>query len=227
MSFKPGTKWNYSVGIDLAGRLIEMISGESLDIYIRKNLLDQLDMEDTQFFLPESKADRFSDCFFYDRMPENFFPLVQQYQNFHYKKDEVTNFSGGSGLLSTGHDYLKFANLLLNDGKFKNSRVYAKDVMNKIRANSIYQDIASIGVQSFAQMPTSGMGHSLAGSVIINPNEEFVSNVGDFGWGGMASNYFWVDFKKRYAAVFMTQLLPSASYPNRRELKKLVNQSLQ
>ena len=227
LSFKPGTKWNYSVGIDLAGRLIEMISGESLDIYIRKNLLDQLDMEDTQFFLPESKADRFSDCFFYDRMPENFFPLVQQYQNFHYKKDEVTNFSGGSGLLSTGHDYLKFANLLLNNGKLKNSRVFAKDVMLKIRANSIYGDIASIGVESFAQMPTSGMGHSLAGSVIINPNAEFVSNVGDFGWGGMASNYFWVDFKKKYTAVFMTQLIPSASYPNRRELKKLVNQSLQ
>ena len=130
-------------------------------------------------------------------------------------------------MLSTGHDYLKFANLLLNDGKLKNSRVFAKGVMNKIRENSIYQDIASIGVKSFAQMPTSGMGHSLAGSVIIKPNAGFSSNVGDFGWGGMASNYFWVDFAKKYAAVFMTQLLPSASYPNRRELKKLVNQSLQ
>jgi CubicO group peptidase (beta-lactamase class C family) len=116
---------------------------------------------------------------------------------------------------------------LLNDGKLKNSRVFAKGVMNKITANSIYQDIASIGVKSFAQMPTSGMGHSLAGSVIIKPNAGFSSNVGDFGWRGMASNYFWVDFAKKYAAVFMTQLLPSASYPNRRELKKLVNQSLQ
>ena len=76
-------------------------------------------------------------------------------------------------------------------------------------------------------MPTVGMGHSLAGSVIINPNENFISNVGDFGWGGMASNYFWIDFKKNYTAVFMTQLLPSASYPNRRELKELVHQSLQ
>ena len=88
-------------------------------------------------------------------------------------------------------------------------------------------DIASNGVRSFAQMPTVGMGHSLAGSVIINPNKSFVSNVGDFGWGGMASNYFWIDFKKNYTAVFMTQLLPSASYPNRRELKELVHQSLQ
>ena len=139
----------------------------------------------------------------------------------------MTNFSGGSGLLSTGLDYLKFANLLLNDGKLKNKRIFAKEVMDRIRTNSIHSDIASYGVQSFAQMPTVGMGHSLAGSVIINPNESFVSNVGDFGWGGMASNYFWIDFKKNYTAVFMTQLLPSASYPNRKELKGLVHQSLQ
>ncbi len=227
LCFKPGTKWNYSVGIDLAGRLIEMISGQPLDHYLRINLLDQLDMEDTKFFLPDSKRDRLSDCFFYHDITENFLPLVKQYQNFYYKKGEVSNFSGGSGLLSTGRDYMKFSRLLLNDGKLKNARILAKDVMNKIRVNSIDGDIASIGVESFAQMPTSGMGHSLAGSVIINPNSEFSSNVGDFGWGGMASNYFWIDFKKKYAAVFMTQLLPSVSYPNRRELKKLVNQILQ
>ena len=128
--------------------------------------------------------------------------------------------------MSTGHDYLKFASLILNDGKIKNTKILAKDVMNKIRVNSIVKDIASIGVKSFAQMPTSGMGHSLAGSVIIYPNPEFNSSIGDFGWGGMASNYFWVDFEKKYVAVFMTQLLPSASYPNRKELKKLVNTSL-
>ena len=81
-------------------------------------------------------------------------------------------------------------------------------------------------METFAQMPTTGMGHSLAGSVITNPHPDFISSCGDFGWGGMASNYFWIDFKKRYTAVFMTQLLPSASYPNRKELKKLVHQSL-
>ena len=227
LAFKPGTKWNYSVGIDIAGRLIEIISGKPLDIYMKKKLFDRLEMKDTQFFLPASKVDRFTDCFFYSEMHENFLPLVEQYENFNYKKDQVTNFSGGSGLLSTGHDYLKFAKVLLNDGIFKNKRIFEEDVMDKIRRNSLVRDIASIGVDTFAQMPTLGMGHSLAGSVITNPNPDFTSNIGDFGWGGMASNYFWIDFEKRYTAVFMTQLLPSASYPNRKELKKLVNQSLQ
>ena len=226
LAFKPGTKWNYSVGIDIAGRLIEIISGKPLDIYLRKKLLDQLEMNDTQFFLPESKVDRFTDCFFYSEMHKSFFPLIEQYENFNYKKDQVTNFSGGSGLLSTGRDYLKFASLLLNSGKYNNTRIFECDVINSIRVNSLDRDIASIGVETFAQMPTTGMGHSLAGSVIINPDPDFPSSLGDFGWGGMASNYFWIDFKKGYTAVFMTQLLPSASYPNRKELKKLVHQSL-
>ncbi len=226
LAFKPGLKWNYSVGIDIAGRLIEIISGEPLDVYISKNLLDVLDMKDTQFFLPKIKVDRFTDCFFYNEMHENFLPLVDQYQNFYYQKDQVTNFSGGSGLLSTGRDYLKFAGLLLNGGLYNNTRVFEDDVINSVRVNSLDRDIASNGVETFAQMPTIGMGHSLAGSVITNPHPDFSSSLGDFGWGGMASNYFWIDFKKRYAAVFMTQLLPSASYPNRKELKKLVHQSL-
>ena len=226
LAFKPGIKWNYSVGIDIAGRLIEIISGDPLDVYLRKNLLDLLDMKDTQFFLPKTKVDRFTDCFFYNEMHENFLPLVKQYENFYYQKDQVTNFSGGSGLLSTGRDYLKFASLLLNGGKYKNMRIFEDEVIRSIKVNALDQDIASIGVETFAQMPTTGMGHSLAGSVIINPDPDFTSSLGDFGWGGMASNYFWIDFKKRYTAVFMTQLLPSASYPNRKELKKLVNQYL-
>ena len=226
LAFKPGIKWNYSVGIDIAGRLIEIISGDPLDVYLRKNLFDVLDMKDTQFFLPKTKVDRFTDCFFYNEMQENFLPLVKQYENFYYHKDQVTNFSGGSGLLSTGRDYLKFASLLLNGGKYKNMRIFEDEVIRSIKVNALDQDIASIGVETFAQMPTTGMGHSLAGSVITNPHPDFTSSLGDFGWGGMASNYFWIDFKKRYTAVFMTQLLPSASYPNRKELKKLVNQYL-
>ena len=226
LAFKPGIKWNYSVGIDIAGRLIEIISGDPLDVYLRKNLLDLLDMKDTQFFLPKTKVDRFTDCFFYNEMQENFLPLVKQYENFYYHKDQVTNFSGGSGLLSTGRDYLKFASVLLNGGKYKNMRIFEDEVIRSIKVNALDRDIASIGVETFAQMPTTGMGHSLAGSVIINPDPDFPSSLGDFGWGGMASNYFWIDFKKRYTAVFMTQLLPSASYPNRKELKKLVNQYL-
>ena len=135
-------------------------------------------------------------------MPQNFLPLIDQYENFYYEKNKVTNFSGGSGLLSTGLDYLKFANLLLNDGKLKQKDL-CKEVMNRIRTiNSIDSDIASNGVRSFAQMPTVGMGHSLAGSVIIDPNESFVSNVGDFGWEIAAIIFGLILRKKLYGCFY-------------------------
>ncbi|OUX45073.1 hypothetical protein CBE37_00255, partial [bacterium TMED277] len=216
-----GLFWNYSVGIDVAGRIIEIISGKALDVFLEEFLFEPLDMTDTSFYLPSQKRERFADCFFFEGMTPNFLPLENLYKNFSFEKSEVSNFSGGSGLLSTAHDYRKFADLLINNGKLKGRKFLPDNVIRKIKANSLPSDIASIGVKSFAQMSTKGMGHSLAGSIIINPSVEFPSNTNDFGWGGMGSNYFWVDFTRRLSAIFITQLIPSSAYSNRKELKAL------
>ena len=222
LSFKPGLFWNYSVGIDVAGRIIEIITDKSLDIFLEEFLFQPLGMKDTSFYLPDEKRDRFADCFFFEDMTQNFRPLKNLYKNFAFDKNKVTNFSGGSGLLSTAKDYSKFADLLINNGCLRGRKFLSENVIRKIRFNSLPKDIASIGVKSFAQMPTKGMGHSLAGSVIIKPNIDFPSNINDFGWGGMGSNYFWIDFDRDLSVVFMTQLIPSSSYPNRKELKYLL-----
>ena len=221
LAFEPGLFWNYSVGIDVAGRIIEIISGKALDVFLEEFLFEPLEMTDTSFYLPSQKRERFADCFFFEGMTPNFLPLENLYKNFSFEKSEVSNFSGGSGLLSTAHDYSKFADLLINDGKLKGRKFLPDNVIRKIKANSLPSDIASIGVKSFAQMSTKGMGHSLAGSIIINPSVEFPSNTNDFGWGGMGSNYFWVDFTRRLSAIFITQLIPSSAYSNRKELKAL------
>ena len=180
-------------------------------------------MTDTSFYLTSKKRERLADCFFYENMTPNFRPLENLYKSFSFNKKEVTNFSGGSGLLSTANDYLKFAELLLNDGKLRGIKFLPERVVKKIKTNSLADDIASIGVKSFAQMSTNGMGHSLAGSVIIDPNIAFPSSINDFGWGGMGSNYFWIDFTRQLCAIFMTQLIPSSAYPNRKELKALLS----
>ena len=221
LAFEPGLFWNYSVGIDVAGRIIEIISGKALDVFLEEFLFEPLEMTDTSFYLPSQKRERFADCFFFEGMTQNFLPLENLYKNFSFEKSEVSNFSGGSGLLSTAHDYRKFADLLINNGKLKGRKFLPDNVIRKIKANSLPSDIASIGVKSFAQMSTKGMGHSLAGSIIINPSVEFPSNTNDFGWGGMGSNYFWVDFTRRLSAIFITQLIPSSAYSNRKELKAL------
>ena len=180
-------------------------------------------MTDTSFYLSYRKRERLADCFFFESMTQNFRPLENLYKNFSFNRGEVTNFSGGSGLLSTANDYLKFTDLLTNDGKLRGRKFLPESVVKKIKTNSLAKDIASIGVKSFAQMSTKGMGHSLAGSVIINPNVDFPSNINDFGWGGMGSNYFWIDFTRQLCAIFMTQLIPSSAYPNRKELKALLS----
>ena len=175
------------------------------------------------FFENGTQESYCQDCFFFENMTPNFRPLENLYKSFSFNKKEVTNFSGGSGLLSTANDYLKFAELLLNDGKLRGISFLPERVVKKIKTNSLADDIASIGVKSFAQMSTNGMGHSLAGSVIIDPNIAFPSNIHDFGWGGMGSNYFWIDFTRQICAIFMTQLIPSSAYPNRKELKALLS----
>ena len=223
LAFEPGLFWNYSVGIDVAGRIIEIISGKPLDIFLEDCLFQPLKMTDTSFYLSYKKRERLADCFFFESMTQNFRPLENLYKNFSFNRREVTNFSGGSGLLSTANDYLKFTDLLINDGKLRGRKFLPESVVKKIKTNSLAKDIASIGVKSFAQMSTKGMGHSLAGSVIINPNVEFPSNINDFGWGGMGSNYFWIDFTRQFCAIFMTQLIPSSAYPNRKELKALLS----
>ncbi len=223
LAFEPGLFWNYSVGIDVAGRIIEIISGKALNIFLEDCLFQPLKMTDTSFYLAAKNRERLADCFFFEDMTRNFRPLENLYKNFSFNRREVTNFSGGSGLLSTANDYLKFADLLINDGKLSGRKFLPESVVKKIKTNSLAKDIASIGVKSFAQMSTRGMGHSLAGSVIIKPNIEFPSNINDFGWGGMGSNYFWIDFTRGLCAIFMTQLIPSSAYPNRKELKALLS----
>ncbi len=221
-AFEPGSFWNYSVGIDVAGKIIEIISGKSLNLFLDDFLFQLLGMKDTSFYLPFKKRERFADCFFFENMTSNFHPLEKLYKDFSFSKNEVTNFSGGSGLLSTATDYSRFARLLLNNGAIGNRQIFSQNVMEKIKSNSLPSDIASMGVKSFAQMATTGMGHSLTGSVIISPNQKFPSNINDFGWGGMGSNYFWVDFERKLSTIFMTQLIPSSAYPNRKELKELL-----
>ena len=90
----------------------------------------------------------------------------------------------------------------------------------------IAKDIASIGPKEFAFMSTVGMGHGLGGSVIVNPQKEFSSSIGDYSWGGLASTYFWIDKVNKLTAIFFTQLIPSNSYPNRPEFKALVRNCL-
>ncbi|WP_172677850.1 serine hydrolase [Ruegeria sp. 6PALISEP08] len=235
LAFQPGTRWEYSVGTDVLGRVIEVVSGQTLKQFFQQHIFEPLDMRDTGFSVPSGAGDRFASLYTPlagDAMALNSVDqggdslrLVDSYRGSPFIR--TTTFSGGGGLISTLDDYAKFADMLRNRGTANGHRLLGPKTVEFMMRNHLPGDIASMGPKSFAEQPMEGMGFGLAGSVVLNPGRVRVpGSIGDFSWGGMASTYFWVDWQNDLTAVFFTQLSPSSSYPSRAELKALVHAAM-
>ena len=220
LSFHPGRKWEYSMSIDVIGRIIEIVSGKNLSDYLEETIFEPLGMDNTGFSFKNGMEQRLADC--YLKEPEDAYYKTYLDKPHMYYKENMKLFLGGSGLLSTITDYFKFTQLITDQGIYNGSRIISPTGVQKLTTNMIAKDIASIGPKEFSFMSTVGMGHGLGGSVIVEPQSEFSSSIGDYSWGGMASTYFWIDRVNQMTTIFFTQLIPSNSYPNRPELKKLV-----
>lgn len=225
LAFKPGTKWEYSIGIDVIGRVIEVITGKPLDQVFAEMVFEPLGMVDTAFSVPASKVGSFADC--YHKTEEDSRALLDAGDDSSFAEDKVTMFSGGGGLVSTLDDYFRFGEMIRRGGKLKGERLLSPSTLGFMRRNFLAGDIASMGAESFMEMPMAGMGFGIGGAVLLNPAlARMPGSEGDFGWGGMASTYFWTDPVKDLTVVYLTQLVPSSSYPNRVELKALVHGAL-
>ena len=224
LSFSPGTKWEYSMGIDVIGRVIEIVSGRPLDKFLKENIFEPAEMDHTSFYFKEKMINRFAECLIHPDHEQRYNHYLDHPSD--YKEENVKLFLGGSGLLSTISDYFQFTQIIMNNGTYLKNRIISSEGIQKLTTNVLTSDIASMGPKHFACMPTLGMGHGLGGSVIIEPQKEFSSSVGDFSWGGMASTYFWIDRVEKLTTIFFTQLIPSNAYPNRPELKNLVRKVL-
>ncbi|WP_170394096.1 serine hydrolase domain-containing protein [Ruegeria arenilitoris] len=231
LAFQPGARWEYSVGIDVIGRVIEVVSGQTLDQFFATEVLEPLEMKDTGFSVPKGAGDRFASLYTPlagDAMALNSaqtgaetLRLVDQAKGSPF--ENATTFSGGGGLVGTIDDYSRFAEMLRNRGQGAGHRILGPKTVDYMMRNHLPGDIAAMGPQSFAEQPMEGTGFGLGGAVVINPGRTRVpGSLGDFGWGGMASTYFWIDRVNDLTTVFFTQLSPSSSYPSRAELKALV-----
>ncbi|NOD46249.1 serine hydrolase [Ruegeria sp. HKCCD5849] len=235
LAFQPGARWEYSVGTDVLGRVIEVVSGQTLDQFFQQHVFEPLDMRETGFSVPPGAGDRFASLYTPlagDAMALNSadqggdsLRLVDSYDGSPF--NSTTTLSGGGGLISTLDDYAKFADMLRNRGTGNGHRLLGSKTVEFMMRNHLPGDIASMGPKSFAEQPMEGMGFGLAGSVVLNPGRVRVpGSIGDFSWGGMASTYFWIDWQNDLTAVFITQLSPSSSYPSRAELKALVHAAM-
>ena len=112
-------------------------------------------------------------------------------------------------------------------GKYNNARVLGRKTVELMLRNHLPGDMASMGQPTFSEMPMAGIGFGLGGAILLDPAKaQILGSEGEFTWGGMASTAFWIDPLEEITVVFMTQLIPSSSYPIRRELRVLVYQAL-
>jgi CubicO group peptidase (beta-lactamase class C family) len=221
LQFSPGEAWNYSVSTDVLGYLVGKISGQPFEEFLQQRIFDPLGMVDTGFHVPAGKAHRLAACYelkagevrLQDDPEKSFFlqtpPMI----------------SGGGGLVSTSVDYLRFARMLLNRGELGGERLISPKTLQLMTSNHLPggKDLTEMSVSMFSEAAYSGVGFGLGFAVTLDPAKALIpGSRGDFFWGGMASTFFWVDPVEDMTCVFMTQLMPSSSYPVRRELRTMI-----
>ncbi len=225
LSFQPGAEWNYSVATDVLGRLIEVISGKPLDQYFHDRIFVPLGMGDTGFAVPDEKLTRLANLYAPDS--DQGLILHEAAQDSAYRADRVVTFSGGGGLLSTAGDYLKFADMLRMGGHAGDERLLSPRTVDFMTSNHLAGDLASMGPETWCETSFHGVGFGLGFWVMLSPpTAQMFGSIGDYGWGGMASTVFWNDPREDMSVVFLTQLIPSDSYPLRKELRALVYQAM-
>ncbi|HKF02209.1 MAG TPA: serine hydrolase domain-containing protein [Candidatus Sulfotelmatobacter sp.] len=219
--FNPGEKWEYSLSIDVLGRLIEVVSGKPLDEFLSTRIFEPLGMKDTYFYPPDNKLDRLATAYTYypesglNRFPET--PIREG--SFVYSADypsrgPKTLFSGGAGLVSTAMDYARFCQMMLDDGKFGNTRLVSRKSVELMTHDQLGKISAD---QAF------GIGFGIEG--VKAPLEE-LGTPGTYAWGGFFYTAFSIDPKEQMIVVFMAQLHPTGGLELDRQVHVLAYQAI-
>ncbi|MGB8195506.1 MAG: serine hydrolase domain-containing protein [Acidimicrobiales bacterium] len=222
--FQPGSEWNYSVSVDVLGRLIEIWSGQSFESFLQERVLGPLQMTDTDWYCPEEKWDRLATLY----VPHggDSFPFEELGKGATYPP---RIHGGGGGLVSTASDYQRFMTMLLGGGELDGVRLISSRTLDLMTRNHLPGDVdlEEIARASFSETEYAGVGFGLGFSVVIDAvKNKTLASEGTFSWGGAASTVFWVDPAEDLTVGFYTQLLPSGTYPIRRAMQQLVYQAL-
>jgi len=221
---QPGKAWNYSVSTDVLGYLVEVISGQPFEKFLVEKVAKPLGMVDTDFHVPQSKHDRFAAN--YQAGPDGKLQLIDDPAKSRYLASRTVN-SGGGGLVSTASDYLRFCKFMLNKGEIDGVRLLGKKTVELMTMNHLGGDMADMGMPRFSESPYYGIGFGLGFSVMIDPAKaQILGTPGEYAWGGAASTAFWCDPAEDMAVVMLTQLMPSSTYPIRRDLRVLTYQAI-
>jgi len=228
--FEPGTEWNYSAATDVLGRVIEVVSGLSLDEFITARILRPLSMTDTSFWVDDRDAGRLAALYTpgADGKASRLDALGDA------ARARPSMLSGGAGLVSTAADYHRFTQMLLHRaaspaGELDGTRLLSPHTVGYMTRNHLPGglDLDTFGRPLYAEFPFRGVGFGLGFAVTIDPVPgKVVCSAEEFSWGGAASTAFWVDPAQELTVCFFTQLLPSSAYRLRPQLRQLIYQAL-
>lgn len=216
---QPGEKFVYGYNTDILGALIEVVSGEPLDKFLKNRILDPLEMNDTHFYLPKDKKERLAVVYSttddgLEKAPEPGDMIGQGA----YVEGPRVSFSGGAGFLSTALDYAKFLQMMLNGGEYNGKQIISPKTVELMTINHLGE----------VQFPwANGTGFGLGFSVVEDLGLRGVlGSEGEYGWGGAYHSNYWVDPQEQLVVVYFTQVIPAIRLDDHEKLRALVYQSL-
>ena len=219
--FNPGDRFEYSLGVDVLGRLVEVLSGKPLDEFFRTRIFEPLGMKDTYFFPPDNKLDRLATAYtYYEDKGLNRFPDAPiRDGSFVYTADYPSRgpkklFSGGAGLVSTAMDYARFCQMMLDNGKVGNTHLLSRKTVELMTQDQLGKISAD---EAF------GLGFGVEG--VKGPLPE-LGSVGEYNWGGFFYTGFTIDPKEQMIVIFMAQLHPTGDLTLDHQVHELAYQAI-
>ena len=219
--FNPGERWEYSLGVDVLGRFVEVVSGKPLDEFFRTRIFVPLGMKDTYFYPPDDKLPRLAAAYTYylnkglARFPDT--PLTDRslvYSADYPYRGPKTLFSGGAGLTTTVADYARFCQMMLDNGKVGNTRLLSRKSVELMTQDQLGKISTDMGF---------GLGFGIDG--VKTPLSE-LGSPGEYAWGGFFYTSFSIDPKEQMIVIFMAQLHPSGELSLDRQVNELAYQAI-
>jgi CubicO group peptidase (beta-lactamase class C family) len=226
LAYQPGSRWHYSVATDVVAHLIEVISGRPLNQFLKENLFYPLGMVDTDFFVPSAKQQRLVTMY---GLPDVAAPdttiskLLEIWESGFNEKIDVSQSypstspdgfaRGGHGLFSTARDYMRFAQMLLNQGQLEGTRILGRKTVELMHTNHLPAQLLPYKI---VNPPAYGYGFGLGSRVLLNVAEsEKPGSVGEFGWSGAAKTYYWVDPQEKIVGLMLSQSMMQFEVPEK------------
>jgi CubicO group peptidase (beta-lactamase class C family) len=218
LAHQPGAAWRYGQSIDVLGHLIEVWSGEKLDVFLETRIFEPLAMKDTDFFVPKEKLDRISKLYVLNQQKE---VVLAPQQGDPTRKPVFL--SGAGGLYSTQTDYLRFTQMLLNGGSLEGHELLSRSTVDYMMRNQVPLDI----IPPEGPNGRKGYGFGFGGAVLMDAAKaENLSVDGEYNWGGASGTYFWIDRENHLVGIWLVQRPPFTQPPSKR-FKVLTYQALQ